>query len=209
MRSSSSRGRGPDLFRRRSTARRRGLYLFGAILVALIGVAVIARSGTTKGGNRAGGGPSPSHGGHHHGGGGNNNNTGGGTTPIKHIIFIVKENRTFDNLFGEYPGADGTTVGKGLSSSGQQITIPLKQAPDVQPSDITHGFNAGILSIDGGKMDGLNTILDGTHDEGYEEFSKSQIPNYYAYADHFVLADRFFTSMYGPTTPEHLYTIAA
>ena len=199
--------RGPDLFRRRSTARRRGLYLFGAILVALIGVAVIARSGTTKGGNRAGGGPSPSHGGHHHGGGGNN--TGGGTTPIKHIIFIVKENRTFDNLFGEYPGADGTTVGKGLSSSGQQITIPLKQAPDVQPSDITHGFNAGILSIDGGKMDGFNTILYGSDLSGYDQLDRSQIPHYWDYADHFVLADRFFTSMYGPTTPEHLYTIAA
>jgi len=184
------------------------MYVFVGILVALIVIAVLARSGG-GGQNRAGGSPTPTGG--HHGGGGNNNGGGGNTTgtPIKHIVLIVKENRTFDNLFGEYPGADGTTVGKGLSSSGQQITIPLKQAPDVQPSDITHGFNAGILSIDGGKMDGFNTILDGTHDEGYEEFSKSQIPNYYAYADHFVLADRFFTSMYGPTTPEHLYTIAA
>ena len=35
------------------------------------------------------------------------------------------------------------------------------------------------------------------------------IPNYWAYADRFVLADHFFTSMYGPTFPEHLYTVAA
>jgi phospholipase C len=79
----------------------------------------------------------------------------------------------------------------------------------VQPHDITHGFNAGILSIDGGKMDGFNTILYGGDLSGYDQFDRSTMPHYWAYADHFVLADRFFTSMYGPTTPEHLYTVAA
>ena len=39
--------------------------------------------------------------------------------------------------------------------------------------------------------------------------TRDEIPNYWKYADRFVLADRFFTSMYGPTTPEHLYAIAA
>src|SRR5207237_6365625 len=71
------------------------------------------------------------------------------------------------------------------------------------------GFHAAILSIDGGKMDGFNTILYGGDLSGYDQFDRSQIPHYWAYADHFVLADRFFTSMYGPTTPEHLYTVAA
>lgn len=43
-------------------------------------------------------------------------NTGNGNTsavptqiptgPIKHIVFFIKENRTFDNYFGTYPGAD-------------------------------------------------------------------------------------------------------
>src|SRR5205085_1393338 len=77
------------------------------------------------------------------------------------------------------------------------------------PHDITHGFVAGLQSIDGGKMDGYNTILEGTDESGYNIFSRNQIPNYWAYADRFVLADHFFTSMYGPTFPEHLYTIAA
>src|SRR5439155_4216407 len=31
--------------------------------------------------------------------------------PIKHVIFIVKENRSFDQYFGLFPGANGTTVG--------------------------------------------------------------------------------------------------
>src|SRR5690349_20016932 len=28
-------------------------------------------------------------------------------TPIKHIIVIMQENRSFDSYFGTYPGADG------------------------------------------------------------------------------------------------------
>jgi phospholipase C len=128
--------------------------------------------------------------------------------PIKHVVFIVKENRSFDNYFGRYPGADGTTTGKTLVN-GQTRTVPLKPAVDVQPHDITHGFVAGMQSIDGGRMDGYNTILYGKDLSGYSEFSRRTLPRYYKYADRFVLSDHFFTSMFGPTTPEHLYTVAA
>ena len=131
-----------------------------------------------------------------------------GKNPIKHIIFIVDENRSFDNFFGEYPGADGTTTGK-IWVNGQTKTIPLKPGIDVAPHDIEHGFVAGLLSIDGGRMDGFNRILYGNDLTGYTEFSRSQLPNYYKYADRFVLADHFFTSAFGPTNPEHLYTVAA
>jgi len=131
-----------------------------------------------------------------------------GKNPIKHIIFIVDENRSFDNFFGEYPGADGTTTGK-IWVNGQTKTIPLKPGIDVAPHDIEHGLVAGLLSIDGGKMDGFNRVLYGNDLTGYTEFSRSQLPNYYKYADRFVLADHFFTSAFGPTNPEHLYTVAA
>jgi phospholipase C len=46
------------------------------------------------------------------------------TNPIKHIVFIVQENRTFDNIFGGpggYPGAD--TVSSGQSSDGKPIPL--------------------------------------------------------------------------------------
>src|SRR5688572_29048088 len=29
------------------------------------------------------------------------------TTPIKHLIFLMQENHSFDNYFGTYPGAEG------------------------------------------------------------------------------------------------------
>jgi phospholipase C len=125
--------------------------------------------------------------------------------PIKHVVFIVKENRTFDHFFGTYPGADGATEGQTIDGR----TIPLRPAPDVHPHDIQHSFAAGLYSINGGKMNGYDMIYLGEDLSGYTQFKRKGIPNYWAYADRFVLADAFFSSMYGPTFPEHLYTVAA
>ena len=51
------------------------------------------------------------------------------STPIQHIIFIVKENHSFDSYFGLFPGINGTTTGQIKTSTGIQ-TIPLNSAPD-------------------------------------------------------------------------------
>jgi phospholipase C len=134
-------------------------------------------------------------------------------TPIEHVVFLIKENRTFDHYFGTYPGADGATEGGTLRCTSQGCepdeTVPLLPAPDTQPHDITHGFASGLYAINGGEMNGFNIIGGGRDLTGYMQHSRKSIPNYWAYADRFVLADRFFTSMYGPTFPEHLFTVAA
>src|SRR5256885_5297742 len=44
--------------------------------------------------------------------------------PIQHIIFIVKENHSFDQYFGLFPGANGTTVGY-VKINGVKKQIPL------------------------------------------------------------------------------------
>lgn len=149
-------------------------------------------------------------------GGGNDDGVGAvveGENPIEHVIFIVKENRTFDHYFGRYPGANGATEGGTLECTDLGCedgpVVPLKPAPYIQPHDITHGFSSGLYSINGGKMNGFNIIGSGQDLSGYVQHSRKTLPNYWAYADRFVLADRFFTSMYGPTFPEHLYTVAA
>jgi len=116
---------------------------------------------------------------------------------IKHVIFVVKENRTFDNMFGLFPGADGATTG--LTCDGR--TVPLKRAPD-RGFAAGHSFTDGITAINGGQMNCFTDV-------GYSEFHPSQIPNYWAYAQHFTLADAFFSSIYGPTGVEHLWTFAA
>ncbi len=124
---------------------------------------------------------------------------------IKHVIFVVKENRSFDSYFGAYPGADGASTG--VTFDGK--TVPLKKAPDVEPHDISHGFSNGLESIDGGKMDGFSLIGGNEDMAGFVQHSRTSMPNYWAYADRFVLADHFFTSQFGATYPEHLYVAAA
>jgi phospholipase C len=128
------------------------------------------------------------------------------------VIFLVKENHTFDNYFGKYPGADGATRGKTLQcdngyTPGQ--TVKLQPAPYEYPHDLGHAFAPGLTAIDGGAMDGFNCVTYGDDLTGYTQFDRKSLPAYWALADRFVLADHFFTSMYGPTFPEHLYTVAA
>jgi phospholipase C len=125
--------------------------------------------------------------------------------PIKHVVFIVKENRTFDNYFARYPGAEGTETGR--TSNGDVVT--LAEATDIVEPDLGHSFYDGLTGINGGRMDGFDKIINGRSLNGYTSFTRRGIPNYWAYADNFVLGDHMFSSMYGPTFPEHLYTIGA
>src|SRR5713226_109812 len=69
-------------------------------------------------------------------------------TQIKHIVFIIKENRTFDNYFGTFPGANGAT--QGTISTGQ--VIPLGHTPD-RVRDMGHTYQDAATSMNGGKMD--------------------------------------------------------
>ncbi len=123
--------------------------------------------------------------------------------PIKHVVFVVKENRSFDNLFGRFPGADGVSVGWDYG-----VPRPLTPAVDRTSSDFPHDYAAALRGIDGGLMDGF--------DQGpisnryaYTQFMPGQLPAYWGLARSYVLADRFFASAAGPSFPNHLFTIAA
>jgi phospholipase C len=80
-----------------------------------------------------------------------------GMHKIKHVVFIIKENRSFDNYFGTFPGAEGATSGR--ISTGQ--TIPLGHTPDRTPRDISHSFQSAVTAIDGGAMDRFDLIPGG------------------------------------------------
>ena len=160
------------------------------------------------------GGTTPGGGKHNGGGNGGNDDVGvivPGQNPIEHVVFMVKENRSFDHYFGKYPGVDGATEGGTMNCStldGAE-TVPLTAAPQIIPHDLGHAFYPGLLSINGGEMNGFNCVSLGEDMTGYSQYDRDSLPAYYSYADRFVVADHFFTSMYGPTFPEHLYTVAA
>ncbi len=123
--------------------------------------------------------------------------------PIKHVVFIIKENRSFDHLFGRFPGANGARAG-----SDHGALRPLAPAVDRTRSDFPHDYEISVASIDGGRMDGFDTGPV-AHDYAYTQFRRRQIPNYWRFARAFVLADNFFASAQGPSFPNHLFTIAA
>ncbi|HZD17933.1 MAG TPA: alkaline phosphatase family protein [Actinomycetota bacterium] len=124
-------------------------------------------------------------------------------TPIKHVVFLIKENRTFDHLFGTFPGANGVTVGM---DRGQPR--PLVRGTDGRtPGDIPHCYPCAIAAWNEGKMDGF---LQGEHgDWAYTQLHRDQLPNYWSLARDYVLFDNFFASAHGPSFPNHLYSIAA
>jgi phospholipase C len=71
-----------------------------------------------------------------------------------------------------------------------------------------HSFGAGLIAIEGGRMNCFDQLPDGENQEGYVQYRPEDIPNYWSYAKHFALADRFFSSIYGPTTVEHLWALS-
>jgi phospholipase C len=131
-----------------------------------------------------------------------------GIRKIQHVVFIIKENRSFDNYFGTFPGADGATFG--TISTGAMI--PLGHTPDRTPRDIGHSFQSAVKAIDGGAMDQFDLIPGGNQNGdylSYTQLTEQDIPNYFALAKFFTLADAMFSSLTGPSFPNHLYTVAA
>jgi phospholipase C len=123
---------------------------------------------------------------------------------VRHVVYLIKENRTFDHMFGRFPGAEGATTG--LTCDGREV--PLVRAPDDAPGP-NHSFQGGLSAINGGRMNCFSALDGGSHLESYVQFRPEQIPAYWAYAKDYVLADHFFSSTYGPTGIEHLFTVGA
>jgi phospholipase C len=149
-----------------------------------------------------------------------------GIAKIRHVVIIMQENRSFDNYFGTYPGADGFPPGTCVPdpAHGGCVT-PFHDVHNLN-SGGPHGNVNAIADIDGGKMDGFikeaesgvsctsnnpncspckqnASLCDVT---GYHD--ASEIPNYWAYAKDFVLQDHMFESGLASSQSAHLYMVS-
>ena len=97
---------------------------------------------------------------------------------IQHLIIVIQENRSFDNLFATFPNADGGKTGQAAamppslqkscpSPVPQATSIPLTKTTLVgagfpnnfgEGNDINHVWNGYPDRCDGGKMDGFDLI---------------------------------------------------
>jgi phospholipase C len=147
---------------------------------------------------------------------------------IKHVIVIMQENRSFDDYFGTYPGAAGIPMRHGVPAV---CVWDPRMGTCVRPyhdrSDVNgggkHQIRDAFSDIDGGRMDGFIAVSESEFDRGCggsprcSIFSPSDvmgyhtgadIPNYWAYAKHFLLQDHMFEPVLSYSLPSHLFMIS-
>ena len=132
---------------------------------------------------------------------------------IRHVVIVVQENRTFDNLFATFPGADGTRYGE-MKSGSKEVRIELKSVPLDGLCDFGHGYGNYLSDYDHGLMDGFNLEGGSKKCPGkagaapYQYVSPSQIRPYWEMAHQYVLADHLFTTQGSGSFTAHQDLIA-
>jgi phospholipase C len=135
------------------------------------------------------------------------------SSKVQHVVIIVQENRTLDNLFQGYPGAD--TVASGKNSKGK--TIKLTSTPLEDQYVLDHSSASMFLACNGKplgqncKMNGFDQDyhIGGPANPQYVYVPQSETAPYFALANEFVLADRMFQSHLDESFVSHQYIIAA
>jgi phospholipase C len=160
-----------------------------------------------------------------------------GIHKIRHVVIIMQENRSFDSYFGTFPGADGIPPGVCVPDPvNGGCVAPFHDPADLNYGG-PHGVSNAMADIDAGRMDGFvgqaeqgmgcsttnpdcspcnqpaptagsgppaqNACIDvmGYHDA-------REIPNYWTYAEDFVLQDHMFEPNDSWSLPAHLYELS-
>src|SRR5581483_9481486 len=147
-----------------------------------------------------------------------------GIHKIRHVVIIMQENRSFDQYFGTYRGADGIP---GLAGHpGKVPCIPDPHEHCVRPFHDRHDVNVGgpnwgpsmtKADVDHGRMDGFIKQTEKVCAAGFGDCSSvprddvmgyhtgRDIPNYWKYAHDFVLQDHMFGSVASWSLPSHMF----
>ncbi len=170
---------------------------------AFVGAVVVAGLTACGGGSSAGSGGPPV----------------GPTTPPpsnlpSHVVVVIQENRSVDNLFHTLPGVD--TVDYGMNSKGRRV--PLEPTTLRSIYDPTHTHLSFATEYNDGAMNGFDRerIQCGMpptgctqHESVYHYVQASDVQNYLQLAQEFEFADHVFQANQGPSYPAHFYLVAA
>jgi phospholipase C len=154
---------------------------------------------------------------------------------LKHLVFIVQENRSFDHYFGTFPGANGFSMRNGRPSVcvpdpiAHACVRPYHTSEQLQEGG-PHAQRHSELDVNGGRMDGfVRTVVDSPlycadhrgasrcrdylgpqgQPDVMSYHTAKEIPNYWRYAKTFVLQDRMFAPADSWTLPAHLFLVSA
>ncbi len=134
---------------------------------------------------------------------------------IRHVVIVVQENRSFDNLFNGFPGAD--TVRFARTSDGK--TVPLQPVSLAAGYDLDNSLKAFVTSTHDGRMDRYDlrrarparravVPLAALQYPALAYVPASEIEPYLELARQYVLADKMFQSNFDQSFAAHLYLIA-
>jgi phospholipase C len=123
------------------------------------------------------------------------------SSTIQHIVVIMQENRSFDNLFNGFPGADSAQSGMN-----QGTLVPLQITPLGNGPDLDHSHTGWWAEWNQGKMDGF--AINSGSTLPYSYISPSEVQPYWKLAAAYTLGDRNFQSNTGPSFVAHQYMIA-
>jgi phospholipase C len=148
----------------------------------------------------------------------------GSSGKIKHIVIVIQENRSFNNLFYGFPGATTTTYG--YDTSGRKIT--LKPIGLAETWDLDHSSSGFVTACNGtGRIPGTNCQMNGFNKEGwtcggasgpscpikdppYAYVPHSDTKPYFDMGKQYVVADQMYASNFdGSSFTSHQYIIAA
>ncbi|MDQ6744428.1 MAG: alkaline phosphatase family protein [Actinomycetota bacterium] len=152
-----------------------------------------------------------------------------GIHKIKHVVIIMQENRSFDTYFGTFPGANGFPE-PGVCVPDPRSGTCVKPFHDGANLNYggPHGQTNATADIHGGKMDGF--VAQAEKGSGCSSNAPScspctssaagkcidvmgyhdarEIPNYWRYAQDYVLQDKMFEPNASWSLPEHLFQVS-
>ena len=126
---------------------------------------------------------------------------GRAASKIQHVVVLIQENRSFDDLFATFPNADGATQGQSIDHG----TVPLAQEP-LASHDLGHTHATWVTEYDNGKMDGFDQTS--ARLRPYQYVDPTQIRPYWTIAKQWVLADHMFQTASSDSFVAHQDLIA-
>ena len=148
-----------------------------------------------------------------------------GLANLKHIIFFLQENRSFDSYFGmlgPYKASEG--LANDVDGLDLNTTLLNTQGQPVHPfhyqtvctENLSPAWNESHVDVDAGLMDGfmrtstsVPSTIDPTGTRAMGYYDQSDIPYYYEGAARFATSDRFFSPALANTVPNRFYLFTA
>jgi phospholipase C len=138
------------------------------------------------------------------------------TLPFDHIVVVMMENHSFDNLLGDLAHS-GQPKAQGLKFNGKGVALNSNPGPEgpvrsfviptgAQMPSVSQTWNHTHEQIDGGRMDGFVTSVSSHQPMGY--WTEDVLPFAYSFARSFTLANRWFCSAPCQTYPNRRFLMA-